>query len=65
LLRANPDILTSKFEELALGCGIPRKEARDFLTAGVAEGRIVQTAKGPRAKSYTLVDPPSLSDMIM
>lgn len=65
LLDTNPGIITGDFEELALGCGIPRQAARSFLTVGVEEGRIMQVPKGPRAKGYTLADPPLISEMIM
>ncbi len=53
LLRVNPEITTTKFEELAAARGLGRNQAREYLSSGVAVGEIRETKGMKNARRYS------------
>jgi KaiC/GvpD/RAD55 family RecA-like ATPase len=52
LLKANPGILTGKFEELALEHGVKRKEVREFLKNGKRNSTIREEPEGRKLHHF-------------
>ena len=55
ILRHNPMVLQSKFEELAIKTGLNRRAAREFLNAGVLSGQIRRETGARNSRRYSLV----------
>ena len=54
ILRTNPAINSSQFEDLAAGRGIPRAQARAFLADGVRAGFVTRKTGERNSKTYAL-----------
>ena len=57
LLRANPGIKKTAFENLALERGLGRNKARDFIEGGLLAGEIRREEKGNQHRHFLVVKP--------
>jgi hypothetical protein len=58
LLRGNPGISKTEFEDAAKAIGVPRQRARTFINDGIESGQIVMRSFG-RRQIIALADAPN------